>query len=126
MNRFARSSGEADMAQLSADGSELTVTVVVFGASRAGKSAMIRAIHDRLGSAGGAVVADDPTRFVPVEWLRLDLGMIGGRKAAVLLYGVAGMNAYDPTRRMLLSSADGVIFIADSQASRLDENLGSL
>ena len=111
------------MAQLSPDGSELSVTIVVFGAARSGKTAMVRGIHDRLGSLQAPVVADDPTRFIPVEWVRLELGVIGGRRASVLLYAVPGMSAHDPTRRMLLAAADGVIFLADSQAARLEDNL---
>ena len=111
------------MATLSADGTALTVTIVVFGASRSGKSAMLRGIHERLGTGRGTVTTDDPARFVPVDWLSLDLGMIGGRHASVLLYAVPGLTAYDPTRRMLLNGADGVIFLADGQAVRLEENV---
>ncbi len=114
------------MAQLSADGTALTITVVVFGPSRSGKSALLRSVHERLGGGKGAIAEPDAARFVPLDWLPLDLGMIGGRHATVLLYAVPGLTAYDMTRRMVLSAADGVIFLADSQAVRLDENVEAL
>jgi signal recognition particle receptor subunit beta len=114
------------MAQLSADGTALTITVVVFGPSRSGKSAMLRSVHQRVGGARGSVTAPGTEQFVPLDWLPLDLGVIGGRHATVLLYAVPGLTAYDTTRRMVLNGADGVIFLADSQAIRLDENVEAL
>jgi signal recognition particle receptor subunit beta len=51
--------------------------------------------------------------------------MIGGRHASVLLYAVPGLTAYDPTRRMLINGADGVICLADGQAVRRGENVAA-
>lgn len=107
------------------DPASLSLSIVVFGASRSGKTTLLRGIHERLGAGN-----DDsgPTRtqhFLPLDWVSLDLGTIGGRAATVLLYAVPGVVAFDATRRVLIHGADGVIFVADSQASRLDDNLAA-
>jgi signal recognition particle receptor subunit beta len=39
---------------------------------------------------------------------------------------VPGQVYYNATRRLVLQGADGVVFVADSQARQLDENLESL
>ncbi len=114
------------MARLAADGVSLTVTLVIFGPSRSGKSSLLRGVHDRLGDGPGTVRMADATPFSPLDWLAIDLGVIGGRNATVHLYAVPGLAAYDSTRRLLLSQADGVVFLADSQGSRLEANLDAL
>ncbi len=103
----------------------LALTIVVFGASRSGKTTLLRGIHDRLGA--GKDDADSPREqhAMPLDWVSLDLGTIGGRAASVLLYAVPGVVAFDATRRVLVHGADGVIFVADSQATRLDDNVAA-
>jgi signal recognition particle receptor subunit beta len=39
---------------------------------------------------------------------------------------VPGQVYYNATRRLVLQGADGVVFVADSQARQLDENIESL
>lgn len=112
--------------QRAVDEGALKVTLVLFGPPRSGKSSMLRGVHDRLGDGRGAVSAADATRFIPLDWLKMDLGVIGGRNATVHLYAVPGIASSDSTRRLLLNQADGVIFLADSQGSRLEENLDAL
>lgn len=114
------------MTRVPSDGKALRATLVVFGPPRSGKSAMLRGVHDRLGDGRAAVSAADATRFIPLDWLEMDLGVIGGRDATVHMYAVPGPASHGSTRRLLLSQADGVIFLADSQGSRLEENLDAL
>ena len=42
------------------------------------------------------------------------------------LYTVPGQSYYNATRKLVLQGADGVVFVADSQARRFDDNLESL
>ena len=44
----------------------------------------------------------------------------------VQLYTVPGQVFYDATRKLVLRGADGVVFVADSQASMRESNLDSL
>ncbi len=103
----------------------LVLNLVVCGASRSGKSMLLRGIHERLGTGSGGAPSAVPHNVMPLDWVSLDLGTIGGRPATVLLYAMPGVVAFDATRRVLLHRADGVIFIADLQAARLDDNLAA-
>lgn len=117
------------MAHLDEAARELTATLVVFGAARVGKSAMLRCVHDRVAPArlGDRFPLGTPPSGIPLlDWLPLDLGVIGGWRARVNLYGVPAERHADTTRRLVLSDADGILFLADSQASRLAENLEAL
>jgi signal recognition particle receptor subunit beta len=58
--------------------------------------------------------------FVPINTM-----MINGYKTKFLLYTVPGQVHYNATRQLVLRGADGVIFVADSQFDRLDENVDS-
>ncbi len=103
----------------------LVLSVVVSGASRSGKSTLLRGVHERLGAGRDAASPPRDQQQMPLDWVSLDLGTIGGRAATVLLYAVPGVVTFDATRRVLVHGADGVIFIADSQAARLDDNLAA-
>jgi signal recognition particle receptor subunit beta len=60
------------------------------------------------------------------DFLPLELGTISGFSTRFQLYTVPGQVYYGATRRLVLQGADGVVFVADSQARRFDENLESL
>ena len=55
----------------------------------------------------------------------LDLGQIAGIKTKFQLYTVPGQIYYKSTRRLVLQGVDGIVFVADSSASKLRENQGS-
>jgi hypothetical protein len=42
------------------------------------------------------------------------------------LYTVPGQVFYDASRKLILKGADGVIFVADSQAERMESNVESI
>ena len=111
------------MAHFAAEGGVLTVSVVVCGAARSGKSSLLRGIHERLGAGRQSSEESPSTQFVPVDWLPLELGTIGERRVVAQLYAAPELSASDGTRRMLFRDADGVIFVADAQAARFDANL---
>jgi mutual gliding-motility protein MglA len=55
-----------------------------------------------------------------------DLGKIGEYKVRFHLYTVPGQVFYDASRKLILKGADGVVFVSDSQAARMEANLESL
>jgi hypothetical protein len=110
------------VAHLIPDKRELTATLVVYGAARAGKTTVLHCINDRVApdrrgpvDPFGAGLAVAPL----LDWLPLDLGTISGWRTRVHLYAVPGHRQADATRRLLLADADGVLFVADSQAEAL-------
>ena len=61
-----------------------------------------------------------------LDWLPLELGVIGGWHARVNLYAIPDQRHADATRRLILADADGVLFAADAQAARLADNVTAL
>ncbi|MES2125543.1 MAG: GTPase domain-containing protein [Gemmatimonadota bacterium] len=117
------------MARLNRERGELTATLVVFGASRAGKSSVLRCVHDRVEPSrlGEQWPLGTPPSGVPLlDWLPLELGRVGGWRTRVNLYGIPAERHADATRRLVLADADAVLFVVDSQAARLGENLDAL
>ena len=60
------------------------------------------------------------------DFLPLSLGEIRGFKTRFHLYTVPGQVFYNASRKLILKGVDGVVFVADSQADRLEANLESL
>jgi hypothetical protein len=71
-------------------------------------------------------LATKTDRTLFFDFLPLDLGQISGFTTRFQLYTVPGQVYYNATRKLVLQGADGVVFVADSQARQLDENLESL
>ncbi len=71
-------------------------------------------------------LATHTDRTLFFDFLPLDLGSISGFATKFQLYTVPGQSYYASTRKLVLQGADGVVFVADSQARRLDDNLESL
>ena len=103
----------------------LTVTLIVAGAARTGKSAFLRAVQERLQPREGATAASISTPAL-LDWLPVPLGPIGGREVVLHLYVVPAPGSADATRRLVLAEAAGVVFVADAQAHRLDDNLAAM
>src|ERR1041385_3748988 len=65
-------------------------------------------------------------RTVLYDFLPLSVGKIRDLTARFHLFSVPGQIAYDPYRKLILKGIDGVVFVADSQIDRMEENLVSL
>ncbi len=114
------------MAHLRHDAKEITATFVVVGPARAGKSTVLRCIFDRISPerrGAQAPSGEGPSAGALMDWLPLDLGLLGGWHVHVHLYAIPLLAHGDATRRVVLADADGVLFVADSQGSRLEDNV---
>src|SRR5262249_7704847 len=60
------------------------------------------------------------------DLLPLDLGEIMGFKTWFLLYTVPGQVFYNATRKLVLKGADAIVFVADSEVGKMEENRESL
>jgi mutual gliding-motility protein MglA len=68
----------------------------------------------------------DVERTLFFDFLPLNVGDIRGFETRFHVYTVPGQVVYDSLRRPLIRGLDGVIFVADSQAERMEENLQAL
>ena len=108
---------------------EITCKLVYYGPGRCGKTTNLLYIHGRVpeqrrGNMVSLATQSDRTLFF--DFLPLELGSISGFTTRFQLYTVPGQVYYNATRRLVLQGADGVVFVADSQARRFDDNLESL
>ena len=102
---------------------EITCKIVYYGPGRSGKTTNLHYIYeqvprDRKGKMVSLATQTDRTLFF--DFLPLDLGMISGFTTRFQLYTVPGQVYYQTTRKLVLQGADGVVFVADSQARQLD------
>ena len=108
---------------------EITCKIVYYGPGRSGKTRNLHYIYERVpderrGRMVSLATQTDRTLFF--DFLPLDLGQISGFVTRFQLYTVPGQVYYNATRRLVLQGADCVVFVADSQARQLDENMESL
>ena len=108
---------------------QLTAKIVYYGPGLCGKTTNLQYIHKKTAarSRGEMVSLETETdRTLFFDLLPLDVGVIAGMKVRLQLYTVPGQVFYNATRKLVLKSVDGVVFVADSQAVMEDANLESL
>jgi serine/threonine protein kinase/signal recognition particle receptor subunit beta/Flp pilus assembly protein TadD len=107
----------------------LTCKIVYYGPGLAGKTTNLEVLYDRAPAAQRGeltAIATSGDRTIFFDFLPLELGKVGGLRVSLQLYTVPGQSYYAATRRLVLSGADGVVFVADSQAGYVDRNRASL
>ncbi len=108
---------------------QIKIKVVYYGPALGGKTSCLQHIHkatdpNRRTKLYSMNTASDRTLFF--DLLSLNLGRIRGYQLAIQLYTVPGQVQYDATRRAVLSGADGIVFVADSQEHCRETNKQSL
>jgi signal recognition particle receptor subunit beta len=103
---------------------ELTLKIVYYGPGLSGKTTNLRALYQRIvpGLRGHLMTldtADDRTLFFDTLPLVFKSGNL---KVKLKLFTVPGQVMHNSTRRIVLQGADAIAFIADSQASKRQEN----
>jgi signal recognition particle receptor subunit beta len=104
---------------------EITLKVVYYGPALSGKTTNLQMIHQFLdpqsrGRLMSLDTADDRTLFF--DLLPVFFKSKTGFKVKIKLYTVPGQIMHTSTRRIVLSGADGVCFIADSQKTEAKAN----
>jgi hypothetical protein len=107
----------------------LNARIVYYGPTFGGKTTTLEALHRIVDPEGhhelvSIRTADDRTLFF--DLLPFDLGEVLGYRLALRLYTVPGQVRYETTRRVVLSGADAIVFVADSSHARREQNLWSL
>ncbi len=108
---------------------ELTAKIVYYGPGLCGKTTNLQFVYSSLpdsvkkGKMLSLATKTDRTLFF--DFLPIELGTIRGMHTRVQLYTVPGQVFYNSTRKLVLKGADGVVFVADSQAKMLEANIES-
>jgi signal recognition particle receptor subunit beta len=107
---------------------EINYKIVYYGCGLCGKTTNIQYIHRKISpDVRGKLVsiATEEERTLYFDFLPLTLGTVRGMKTRFHLYTVPGQSYYNASRRLVLQGVDGIVFVADSQVTRLDENVES-
>jgi mutual gliding-motility protein MglA len=108
---------------------EITCKIVYYGPGLCGKTANLEYIYRKVNpETRGKMIslATENERTLFFDFLPVDLGSIRGFNTRFYLYTVPGQVYYNASRRLILKGVDGIVFVADSQAERMDANLASL
>ncbi len=108
---------------------EVSCKIVYYGPGLSGKTTNLQYVHAKVpGSTRGDLIslATEADRTLYFDFLPINIGTINGFQAKFQLYTVPGQVYYNATRKLVLRGVDGLVFVADSQADKLDENIESL
>ncbi len=117
------------MALINIAAREIHCKIVYYGPGLSGKTTNLKYIHSQVPrEAKGELlsIATETERTLFFDFLPLDLGRVRGFQTRFHLYTVPGQVLYERTRVAVLNGADGVVFVADSQRNKLEENVRSL
>ncbi len=108
---------------------EVNIKIVYYGPGLSGKTTNLEVIHSHTPEDNRSrltAVATDQDRTLFFDYMALELGEICGLKVRLKLFTVPGQVYYNATRKLVLRCVDGIIFVADSQEEKKQENLESL
>jgi len=105
---------------------EMNCKIVYYGPALSGKTTNLKYIFDKLNpNHRGELVSVDTKgeRTLFFDFLPVEIKLPGGFKVRFHLYTVPGQFFYKASRRLVLRGADGIVYVADSSASRMESNL---
>jgi hypothetical protein len=117
------------MVQINFGERQVTAKIVYYGPGMSGKTTNIEVVHQKAppGNRGELTsISTDGDRTLFFDFMPLDLGTVAGLKTSFQIYTVPGQVYYNSTRKLVLQGVDGVVFVADSSATMVEENLESL
>ena len=116
------------MAFINHTNKEIQFKVVYYGPALCGKTTNLVYIHSRIspvyrGDLISLATAADRTLFF--DFLPINSVVLHGFRTKFQLYTVPGQVLYNRTRQLVLRNADGVVFAADSQWDKMEQNVES-
>ncbi len=108
---------------------EINCQIVYYGTGLGGKTTNLEYVYSKVNpDAKGKMIslATETERTLFFDFLPIDLGDVKGFKTRFHLYTVPGQVYYNASRKLILKGVDGVIFVADSQAERMEANIEAM
>lgn len=108
---------------------EISAKIVYYGPSLCGKTTNIQSLYtgikpEQKGKLVSLATEADRTLFF--DFLPIEIADVRGFKTRLHFYTVPGQVYYNSTRRAVLTGVDGLVFVADSQRDKMEENIESL
>ena len=107
---------------------EIHLKIVYFGPGLSGKTTNLEKIHHKLGPAictNLTTIKTREDRTLFFDFMQIKIGKINGLTPKFNIYTVPGQSYYKATRQLVLVGVDGIVFVADSQRDRMQDNIES-
>jgi signal recognition particle receptor subunit beta len=117
------------MVQINFAQKQVNAKIVFYGPGMSGKTTNLEIIHQRAPTPNKGEltsISTDGDRTLFFDFMPLDLGTVAGMRTCFQIYTVPGQVYYNSTRKLVLQGVDGVVFVADSSAAMVEENLESM
>jgi hypothetical protein len=108
---------------------EINLKIVYYGPGLSGKTTNLECIFKHIDPKLRSDLVTLNTReerTLYFDFMQLEFAPIKGKKPKFNLYTVPGQVYYNFSRKIILRGVDGLVFVADSQRSRMPDNLDSL
>ncbi len=105
---------------------EVHLKIVYFGPALSGKTTNLEKIHEKISPkfcSDLTTIKTREDRTLFFDFMQLNMGKINGLLPRFNLYTVPGQAYYQATRKLVLVGVDGIVFVADSQPGRMDDNI---
>ena len=107
---------------------EIQLKIVYYGPPQGGKTTNLEKVHaevdappDAKGKLTSLATNSDRTLFF--DFLPIETTVVRGFKTKFQLFTVPGQVIYNTTRQLVLRGVDGLVFVADSQYEKMEENV---
>jgi signal recognition particle receptor subunit beta len=117
------------MVQINFAQKQVNAKIVFYGPGMSGKTTNLEIVHQRAPAPNRGdltSISTDGDRTLFFDFMPLDLGTVAGMRTCFQIYTVPGQVYYNSTRKLVLQGVDGVVFVADSSAAMIEENLESM
>ena len=107
---------------------EINCKIVYFGPGLCGKTTNVQHIYEQTQSdSRGKLVtlSTENERTLFFDFLPLSVGDVRGYRTRFHLYTIPGQTFYEVSRQFILKGVDGIVFVVDSQAERMEANIES-
>lgn len=109
------------MARIDPDRTQVVIRLVYDGPAKAGKTTSLRRLAQSLGVAMFSA-PEEEGRTLYFDWLDYVGGLYDGMPIRCQVVSAPGQQVLESRRRLLLKSADAVVFVADSRPERIADN----
>ena len=102
--------------------------IVYYGPAKGGKTTNLETIHAKIDpkmKGDLTVLSTQQDRTLFFDFLPLESSIITGFTSKFQLYTVPGQVIYNQTRKLVLQGVDGVVFVSDSDWSKMSPNVES-
>ncbi len=108
---------------------EINFRIVYWGPALSGKTTNLLFMYNKIAAESKGTLVTLPTtteRTLFFDFFPMELGEIQGFRTRFHLYTVPGQDYYRASRKLIVNGVDGLVFVADSQASMNGDNVTSL